>query len=580
MTTKALSLLYAGAAAAIILTLLSGCGARDAYFQAKRSTRQTESSLRLIYRDANRLQKALGMEGKKPNEVEKKEMKEALATPEQQNMLNRYAYLYDYLNPNNPNKLRATNFYWDSIQQLYFIKSPTNRRLSPKYEVFGWHPHWMGSAWESYDFSLLSTIAYFAYIVDPETGSYANPVQMQEWRTTALIDSAKASGTRVLLSMASHGMEDNERFLSNPAAWNTFADSVAILLADRQADGVDLNFENVPERHRQTLVQFVSQLRSSLSGRLPGKRPFLSITLPSHSNREAFDAVALGKVVDLLVIMGYDYHKGKGLTGAVAPLRTTVRNGLSLQSTLDFYKENGLDVSRTVLALPYYGAQWKGKINRRGVYDTYFDRDVPYREVMDLYAGNYRPQYDFVSMTKYFFLEFADSTSVECWYDDAESMEKKYNLALSYGLKGVGIWALGYDNGYTEMWQLLENRFTTDTAGVVNPIYAAEGFPVRMGTFLLKYQNVLAITWILFALSVVIGWVIALADWRVRTGILGQTFTRFLYMLVSTMLLVPLLSTLDWFGDGRLTLLAAFLMGALVFYLITRMQLTFTSRRP
>lgn len=59
--------------------------------------------------------------------------------------------------------------------------------------------------------------------------------------------------------------------------------------------------------------------------------------------------------------MGYDYHKGKGMTGAVSPLRTTNRNGISLQSTLDYYVKNKLDVGKTVLALPYYGAQWKGK---------------------------------------------------------------------------------------------------------------------------------------------------------------------------------------------------------------------------
>ena len=320
----------------LLSIFLFNCGAKDTYFKAKKSTRQTESTLRYMNKDASKIKSALGMEDEKPTEEDSIKMKEGLATPEQQNMLRRYGYLYDFLNPNNPNKLKANNFYWDSVQQIYFIKSPTNRKLSKKYEVFGWHPHWMGSAWESYDFSLLSTIAYFAYIVDPETGSYSNPAQIQEWRTTSMIDTAKANGTRVLLSMASHGVAENDRFLSSPAAWNTFTDSIASLIIARNADGVDLNFENVPEKHRESLVNFVTLLRTNLSNKMPNGNVFLSITLPSYSTRDAFDHVKLGELVDLMVIMGYDYHKGKGMTGAVSPLRTTNRNGISLQSTLDY----------------------------------------------------------------------------------------------------------------------------------------------------------------------------------------------------------------------------------------------------
>ena len=131
----------------LLSIFLFNCGAKDTYFKAKKSTRQTESTLRYMNKDASKIKSALGMEDEKPTEEDSIKMKEGLATPEQQNMLRRYGYLYDFLNPNNPNKLKANNFYWDSVQQIYFIKSPTNRKLSKKYEVFGWHPHWMGTAW-------------------------------------------------------------------------------------------------------------------------------------------------------------------------------------------------------------------------------------------------------------------------------------------------------------------------------------------------------------------------------------------------------------------------------------------------
>ena len=83
----------------IVLSLfLYNCGAKDSYFQAKRSTRQTESTLRYMYKDVSKIKNALGMEDEKPSDEDAKKMKEGLATQEQQNMLRRYGYLYDFLN--------------------------------------------------------------------------------------------------------------------------------------------------------------------------------------------------------------------------------------------------------------------------------------------------------------------------------------------------------------------------------------------------------------------------------------------------------------------------------------------------
>lgn len=43
--------------------------------------------------------------------------------------------------------------------------------------------------------------------------------------------------------------------------------------------------------------------------------------------------------------------------------------------------------------------------------------------------------------------------------DDARSLSVKYDFAKAKGLGGVGMWALGFDDGNTELWQLLENKF-------------------------------------------------------------------------------------------------------------------------
>jgi hypothetical protein len=199
---------------------------------------------------------------------------------------------------------------------------------------------------------------------------------------------------------------------------------------------------------------------------------------------------------------------------------------------------------------------------------------------MQLYDKQFVPQYDPVSMTNYHFMEFPDSTSVECWYDDEYTLNKKYDFALSKKLKGVGIWALGYDNGYTALWTLIDKKFTSDTIAVRDPIAEADGFPIQMGDFMLRYRDVFMIAFLFFAISVVLGLLLAFQDWRVRESIFGNQLFRFVLLLVMTILLIPFLGLLNWFGDGRWQLLIAFLLGALCLFWVMRVNITFHSNRP
>ena len=48
--------------------------------------------------------------------------------------------------------------------------------------------------------------------------------------------------------------------------------------------------------------------------------------------------------------------------------------------------------------------------------------------------------------------------------DDPKSLSIKYNFAKSKKLGGVGIWALGFDDGRQELWTALRSAFGTKLA--------------------------------------------------------------------------------------------------------------------
>lgn len=566
----------------ILIFAISSCDMRE-YYQARRSVRRTQSQVKSMVRDADQVKELFG--GKKKGASAQDSAVAAyyagMEPVSQKNMLNRYGYIYDYLNTGKGEQIQANNFYWDSVNQVYYVKNENVRKLDPKFEVFGWHPYWMGDAWKSYSFDLLSTLAYYAYKVDPATGSYSNPTQIAEWKSTPMLDSARAADTKVLLTVANHGADQNSAFLNNPAAWTTLIDSVSSLINARSADGVDINFEGILYRDRWAFVQFVEELRQGLNLKVSGSvNPVLSLTLPAYGNRQSYEVKSLSRQVDLLIIMGYEYNGESSVTGAVAPLRSVKSDGSSLQKTVEYYTSKGLDPGKAVLALPYYGAQWSGILNAQGLYDTYFDRDITFREIMTLYSSQYTPELDVTAMTKYFFIEFQDSTSMEVWYDDAYTLKRKYDFALSRNFKGVGIWALGYDNGYPDLWDVLNTTFTSDTIAITDPIAAAEGYPIRVGRFMMRYRDMFMVSFLMFALAAVTGLVISFNDWRVRESLLGVQLYRYTVLLMITLLIVPLISLMEWFSEDRWKLLIAFIAGGICFVLVSRLSHTLSSRRP
>ena len=299
------------------ILVFSSC--RRQTMKLRSSVRRTQNDARYFNRDINNVKNLLGIQGDE-NKSNNDSLASNLYTPiDQKNIFTSYGYIYDAINGSD-DLVNSSNFYWDSIQKVYYVRDRKYRKIKPENEVFGWHPYWMGSAWKSYPFELLSTISYFSYKLDPKTGSYTNPEQIQEWRKTAMIDSAKLKKTKVLLTVSSHGYKNNNSFLGDQSKWSTMIDSLTNLIKFRDADGVDINFEGLPYLKRGSFNRFIQALRKRLNQNITNKTPIISMTLPAIDSREIFDVLHLNKFVDLFVIMGYDYNTGPQLQGAVAPL--------------------------------------------------------------------------------------------------------------------------------------------------------------------------------------------------------------------------------------------------------------------
>jgi spore germination protein YaaH len=543
----------------------------------KNSVRRVSTEYTLLQRTMESMAKKLPGGEKKPDSL-------ILSPLSHKKMIDRYSFLYSTLNPGNPEG-PADRLLWDSTGGTFYYSDSLRNRISLGKEVYGWHPTWMGERWRGYPLQLMTTISFFGYMVDPQTGGYVNPEDIEQWKTTELVDSAHAHNVRVLLSVACSGREETDMFLSQEQAWTTLMDSVASLVLRRKADGVEVHFPDVSADQRQAFLDFVGRLNTKVRAAISGKRSWLTVVLPPDDPDGVFDLPELQRMADLIVIQGFEYGQEGNTRGAVAPLMTEEGDGPSLDRTLRRYTEAGLDPAMAILALPLYGSQWRGTLNPKGYYVQQFDRMITYQEVRKLYVAvdtTYRltPELDSWSMTNYYLLEFPDSSSIECWFDDDYTLGKKIDLAMARQCRGIGFWALGYDQGQPEIWRMVSDRLATDTVQVRDPVTAVKGYPVRFADFLLRHRDLFVTAAVIFALTVVIAFFIAFNDWRVRASMFYSGFNYYLYILLSTLLLVPLLSFLGLFEGTIIQQVAAFLTGVMAGYLIFRLTKAMQMRRP
>ncbi|MEW7290124.1 glycosyl hydrolase family 18 protein [Aquimarina sp. 2304DJ70-9] len=355
----------------------------------------------------------------------------------------------------------TTEQQWDSLnhsshQQIRHKKG----KVDPDYRTFGWHLYSNGSSYKNYNFSMLWGLSYFSYAVQPETGSYKS---IHQWKTTALIDSAKAKGCKIFFSVSNFGRKNNAVFLENPKAQKTLIDSLSSLLALRSADGVNIDFEGVSKKNKDSFTKFILQISKSLKQDNPNY--MISLCLYATDWNDIFDIDAINPYIDFYTLMGYDYYgRFSKTTGPVTPFKNSKKFGNGLETSVNYYKNKGVDLSKLIIGLPYYGAEWYTKNAEIGTEVTKFKSHPPYKSIRKLYIDSLHIpiQFDPKSASSYIVLKDSTDQYRQLFFEDVKSLSIKYDWIKNNNIAGVGIWALGYDDGYTDLWNLLTEKFSTD----------------------------------------------------------------------------------------------------------------------
>ena len=381
---------------------------------------------------------------------------------EQSNFYKQYNFTneaqYDALTPGVPQK-KASN-------------PGKMQACSLQYAVYGWHPYWVGTAYTNYDFSLLSTFSYFSYELVPSTGGYSS---IHSWKTTNSVDLALAAGCKVELCVTNFGSSNNTTFLTSGTAQQTFIDTIISLINYRGAHGVNIDFEGVPGSQKNNLTAFMQNLSVQLKAAISGGT--VTMAVYSVDWNDVFDIPALDPFVDQFVIMGYGYYYGgSSVAGPTAEFyKGTIWSNYNLVRSVNYYLNEGITPSKLILGLPYYGYEWETASNSVPSTTTSTIGSRTFSYVKNNYLGVHDRFWDGEGFNNYYIYQSGGNWR-QAWVDDERSLSHRYDMVIQKDIGGIGIWALGYDNGYSELWNLIYEKFTgCGTVGCSDTIYDMGG---------------------------------------------------------------------------------------------------------
>jgi hypothetical protein len=144
------------------------------------------------------------------------------------------------------------------------------------------------------------------------------------------------------------------------------------------------------------------------------------------------------------------------------------------------------------------------------------------------------------------------------------------DLALFKKFKGVGLYALGYDLGKEEIWNVVAEKFTGDIVYIKDPIKEIDGYPIKVAVIFQTYKQLFVVTFALVTLALFIAMVVAFSDWRFRETILARQLYRVIVLSITCLILIGIFSFFGLINQKSWSYILLFLLGAGVSYLVEK----------
>lgn len=269
-----------------------------------------------------------------------------------------------------------------------------------------------------------------------------------------LINTARRNNVAPIMVVTNIGMSggfDSELahiILTDMEVQQNLINNIIVTLQAKNYYGVDIDFEYIYPQDRQNYVDFLKNLKSQLS-------PYgfsLSVALaPKYSSNqqgllyEAHDYMAIGAVVDKVIIMTYEWGYIYGPPMAVSPY-SEVRRVIEYAVTV-------IPPEKILMGMPNYAYDWMLPFTQGSVATT-----LTINGALNLaIEKGSQIMFDEKSKTPYF--NYTDNMGNRhvVWFENARSVQARLSLVNDFNLGGVSYWTI--NSFWNVNYLVLNNMF-------------------------------------------------------------------------------------------------------------------------
>jgi spore germination protein len=320
----------------------------------------------------------------------------------------------------------------------YSSPSRSHRKVVAGYYVENYRDDPVGYQAFSQNLNVINTLIPFSFKVDQYgtiSGSH-NP------KPVSLAHSSGATTLALVNNIQGNNFNSNmvHRLLSNASARSKAINGILRVVLEKGYQGVNIDFENVPSKDRIYVTAFFRELATVFHA----KNLLVTASLPAKTSNDftsmhggAFDYQALAPYLDQVMIMTYDEHYSGGSPGPVASYPWVEK---VIKYTLGYFP-----ASKVIMGIAAYGYDW-----------GWSGKALNYKAIQNLIRGHkITPRWDFNARVPYFTYS-SWGVKHQVWYEDRYSTASKMQLVAKYGLRGVAVWRLGYED--PGIWDAIQKQ--------------------------------------------------------------------------------------------------------------------------
>ena len=305
----------------------------------------------------------------------------------------------------------------DQLKPLYTLKSVSGKPVKLQ-ESWGYV---MQSRSDEYNSTIpLTDVCYFA----AEINSYGELTGVPK-RSSIDVGNARCHLVIICDSRAlTHFILDPQFKLRNQLIKD-------IVKEAQNYDGVQIDFELVPQRDRKHFISFLSDLRYTL-----GSKKWFTVCVPARTkllSEDIYPYATIAKYADRVFVMAYDQSWAGSKPGPVASLEWC-------QRVLE-YAQKTIPERKLIMGLPFYGRTWASETTAGAWYYSGANRIMTEHGVTQVNYENEIPTFKYTAQVE-----------VIGYFNDLWSVLQLSRLYENAGVKKLGFWRIGQEDPQYWNW--------------------------------------------------------------------------------------------------------------------------------